>query len=135
MLRRCGVDARIDTRDPRKLIVEATQSVRVEGLSLGLPQLAKQRARVHIVYDSLETLNEVRRSDQINRTRWALEVLGDQARRDLLETGRLRIDHPDISLDELGQMMEPPATRHTMCGRLRRLHQEALKRASDSPQP
>lgn len=135
MLRRCGVEARIDASDLRKLNVEATQSARMKELALHLPQLAKQRAKIHTNYDSLETLNQVRRSEQINRTRWALDVVGDQAHLDLREAGRLRIDHPDISLDELGQMMEPPASRHTVCGRLRRLHHKASKMASNSTQP
>lgn len=51
----------------------------------------------------------------------ALEILGGDAPDHLAHVGRLRIEHPSDSLDELGRMAEPPMSKHAVAGRLRRL--------------
>ncbi|MBE7192279.1 MAG: DNA-binding protein WhiA [Gordonia polyisoprenivorans] len=52
----------------------------------------------------------------------AFEILDDTAvSADLAAAGRLRLAHPGISLDALGRLADPPATKDTIAGRLRRL--------------
>ena len=49
----------------------------------------------------------------------------------LLEAGRLRLEHKQASLEELGQLADPPMTKDAVAGRIRRLLAMADKRAAD----
>jgi DNA-binding protein WhiA len=55
------------------------------------------------------------------RVEQALEILGDTAPEHLASTGRLRMQHRSASLEELGQLADPPMTKDAVAGRLRRL--------------
>jgi DNA-binding protein WhiA len=44
----------------------------------------------------------------------------DPAPPKLRQVAQLRVDNPEASLVELGQMMTPPITKHAVAGRLRR---------------
>jgi len=55
------------------------------------------------------------------RAQRALEILGDKAPAHFVEIARLRIQHPDLSLEDLGRLAEPPLTKHAAAGRLRRV--------------
>ncbi|PZS40722.1 MAG: DNA-binding protein WhiA [Pseudonocardiales bacterium] len=55
------------------------------------------------------------------RVHRALEVLGDDIPDHLLIAGRLRLQHHQASLDELGQLADPPMTKDAIAGRIRRL--------------
>jgi DNA-binding protein WhiA len=55
------------------------------------------------------------------RVQRALEVLDQDIPEHLLVAGRLRLDHPQASLDELGRLADPPMTKDTIAGRIRRL--------------
>lgn len=55
------------------------------------------------------------------RVEQVLEILGDTAPEHLAYTGRLRIQHRSASLEELGQLADPPMTKDAVAGRLRRL--------------
>jgi DNA-binding protein WhiA len=61
----------------------------------------------------------------------ALEILGDEAPDHLSQAGALRIAHGQASLEELGQLADPPMTKDAIAGRIRRLLTMADKRASD----
>jgi DNA-binding protein WhiA len=61
----------------------------------------------------------------------ALEILGEQAPGHLVEAGRLRLEHKQASLEELGQLADPPMTKDAVAGRIRRLLALADKRAAD----
>lgn len=61
----------------------------------------------------------------------ALEILGQEAPEHLLSAGRLRIEHSNASLEELGALADPPMTKDAVAGRIRRLLAMADKRASD----
>lgn len=61
----------------------------------------------------------------------ALEILGDEVPQHLLAAGRLRAEHTQASLEELGQLAEPPMTKDAVAGRIRRLLHMADKRAAD----
>ena len=51
----------------------------------------------------------------------ALEVLGDDVPGHLASAGRLRLDHRQASLEELGALADPPLTKDAIAGRIRRL--------------
>jgi hypothetical protein len=61
----------------------------------------------------------------------ALEILGPDAPDHLLLAGRLRLEHKQASLEELGALADPPMTKDAVAGRIRRLLALADKRAAD----
>ncbi|HEY9525015.1 MAG TPA: DNA-binding protein WhiA, partial [Thermopolyspora sp.] len=63
------------------------------------------------------------------RVQRALEILGDDAPEHLVIAGRLRVEHKQASLEELGQIADPPLTKDAIAGRIRRLLAMADKRA------
>ncbi len=65
------------------------------------------------------------------RVHRAMEILGDDIPDHLREAGRLRVEHKQASLEELGQLASPPMTKDAVAGRIRRLLAMADKRASD----
>jgi DNA-binding protein WhiA len=65
------------------------------------------------------------------RVRRALELLADDIPEHLLAAGKLRLEHTQASLEELGQLADPPMTKDAVAGRIRRLLHMADKRAAD----
>ena len=65
------------------------------------------------------------------RVERAFEILGDDVPEHLREAGRLRLEHKQASLEELGQLADPPLTKDAVAGRIRRLLATADKRAED----
>jgi len=65
------------------------------------------------------------------RVQRALEILGDEIPDHLREAGTLRLEHKQASLEELGQLAQPPMTKDAVAGRIRRLLAMADKRAED----
>jgi DNA-binding protein WhiA len=61
----------------------------------------------------------------------ALEILADEAPNHLTSAGRLRLEHRQASLEELGALADPPLTKDAIAGRIRRLLALADKRARD----
>lgn len=61
----------------------------------------------------------------------AMEILADDIPDHLLVAGRLRLEHQQASLEELGALADPPMTKDAIAGRIRRLLALADKRASD----
>ncbi|MBO0840622.1 MAG: DNA-binding protein WhiA [Sciscionella sp.] len=61
----------------------------------------------------------------------ALEILGEEAPEHLVSAGNLRLLNRQASLEELGQLAEPPMTKDAVAGRIRRLLAMADKRAKD----
>jgi cell division protein WhiA len=61
----------------------------------------------------------------------AMELLADDAPDHLLAAGRLRLEHAQASLEELGSLAEPPMTKDAVAGRIRRLLAMADKRAEE----
>ena len=61
----------------------------------------------------------------------ALEILADDAPNHLTSAGRLRLEHRQASLEELGALADPPLTKDAIAGRIRRLLALADKRARD----
>jgi DNA-binding protein WhiA len=63
------------------------------------------------------------------RVERALELLGPEAPDHLVAAGQLRLKHRQASLEELGQLADPPMTKDAVAGRIRRLLAMADKRA------
>ena len=61
----------------------------------------------------------------------AMEILADDIPDHLLVAGRLRLEHQQASLEELGALADPPMTKDAIAGRIRRLLALADKRAAD----
>ncbi|MDA3022292.1 MAG: DNA-binding protein WhiA [Actinomycetota bacterium] len=65
------------------------------------------------------------------RVQRALEILGAEVPEHLAVAGRLRLQHQQASLEELGALADPPMTKDAIAGRIRRLLALADKRALD----
>ena len=65
------------------------------------------------------------------RVERALEILGDEVPDHLKQAGALRLEHKQASLEELGQLHDPPLTKDAIAGRIRRLLAMADKRAEE----
>ncbi|WP_043498145.1 DNA-binding protein WhiA [Georgenia sp. SUBG003] len=65
------------------------------------------------------------------RVERAFEILGDDVPDHLVSAGRLRLAHKQASLEELGQLSDPPLTKDAVAGRIRRLLAMADKRAHE----
>jgi cell division protein WhiA len=65
------------------------------------------------------------------RVERALEILGDEVPDHLKMAGSLRVEHKQASLEELGQLHDPPLTKDAIAGRIRRLLAMADKRAQE----
>jgi DNA-binding protein WhiA len=66
-----------------------------------------------------------------SRVERALEILGDEVPEHLRDAGHLRLEHKQASLEELGQLADPPMTKDAVAGRIRRLLAMADKRATN----
>ncbi|WP_156250708.1 DNA-binding protein WhiA [Pseudactinotalea terrae] len=69
------------------------------------------------------------------RVQRAFEILGDEVPDHLQQAGRLRLEHKQASLEELGQLADPPMTKDAVAGRIRRLLAMADKKANDDGIP
>ncbi|RJN31360.1 DNA-binding protein WhiA [Nesterenkonia natronophila] len=69
------------------------------------------------------------------RVERALEILGDEVPEHLEYAGKLRLQHKQASLDELGRLAEPAMTKDAVAGRIRRLLAMADKLAEDKGIP
>ena len=61
----------------------------------------------------------------------ALELLGGDIPGHLTTAGRLRLEHRQASLEELGQLADPPLTKDAVAGRIRRLLAMADRKAEE----
>ena len=65
----------------------------------------------------------------------ALEILGDSVPEHLAAAGRLRVEHRQASLEELGRLADPPMTKDAVAGRIRRLLSMADRKAKQDGIP
>ncbi len=65
------------------------------------------------------------------RVERALEILAEEVPDHLRQAGSLRLEHKQASLEELGQLHDPPLTKDAIAGRIRRLLAMADKRAEE----
>jgi len=69
------------------------------------------------------------------RVQRAMEILGDSVPEHLRVAGELRMLHKQASLEELGQLHNPPLTKDAVAGRIRRLLALADKVAAEQGVP
>lgn len=69
------------------------------------------------------------------RVERALAILGDEVPDHLVTAGELRVAHRQASLEELGQLANPPMTKDAVAGRIRRLLSMADRRAAETGEP
>ncbi|NEE02185.1 DNA-binding protein WhiA [Phytoactinopolyspora halotolerans] len=65
------------------------------------------------------------------RVERALEILAEDVPEHLRVAGELRLKHKQASLEELGQLADPPMTKDAIAGRIRRLLAMADRKAAD----
>ncbi len=65
------------------------------------------------------------------RVERALEILGGEVPDHLLSAGRVRLEHKQASLEELGSLHDPVLTKDAIAGRIRRLLATADRRAHE----
>ncbi|WP_338892433.1 DNA-binding protein WhiA [Rhodococcus sovatensis] len=69
------------------------------------------------------------------RVERALLILGEDVPDHLAAAGSLRVQHRQASLEELGQLADPPMTKDAVAGRIRRLLSMADRKAKDTGIP
>jgi DNA-binding protein WhiA len=69
------------------------------------------------------------------RVERALEILADDVPEHLRLAGQLRLEHKQASLEELGQLSDPPMTKDAVAGRIRRLLAMADRKAAENGIP
>lgn len=69
------------------------------------------------------------------RVERALNILGAEVPDHLADAGALRVQHRQASLEELGQLADPPMTKDAVAGRIRRLLSMADRKAKDTGIP
>ena len=69
------------------------------------------------------------------RVERALDILADTVPNHLAAAGRLRVEHRQASLEELGRLAEPPMTNDAVAGRIRRLLSMADRKAKQDGIP
>jgi len=65
------------------------------------------------------------------RVQRAMQILGDNVPEHLRIAGELRVQHKQASLEDLGQLHDPPLTKDAVAGRIRRLLAMADKMAAE----
>ena len=69
------------------------------------------------------------------RVERALQILGDTVPDHLAAAGKLRVEHHQASLEELGRLSDPPMTKDAVAGRIRRLLSMADRKAKQEGIP
>ena len=69
------------------------------------------------------------------RVERALNILGDTVPDHLSAAGKLRVEHRQASLEELGRLADPPMTKDAVAGRIRRLLSMADRKAKQDGIP
>lgn len=146
---RLGVSARArEVRGIHRVVIKEADSISGMLAAIGAAKTVenweslRQRRETRATANRLVNFDDanLRRSAQAAvtacaRVERALEILGDQAPEHLRYAGRLRLEHREASLDELGRHAEPPMTKDAVAGRIRRLLALADKRAQETGVP
>ena len=111
---------------------------------MGAPEAFKVWAERRSRRESRGTANRLANFDDANlrrsaraavaaaaRVERALHILGDDVPDHLAAAGSLRVQHRQASLEELGQLADPPMTKDAVAGRIRRLLAMADRRAEE----
>ena len=123
---------------------DVTTAPKLDPIDPSQSKSAADRAASFVSREVLASANRLANFDDANlrrsaraavaagaRVERALEILGDEVPDHLRAAGLLRIENKQASLEELGQMHEPPLTKDAVAGRIRRLLATADKRAAE----
>src|SRR3984957_18390376 len=83
-------------------------------------------------FDAANPRRSARAAARVER---ALEILGDTVPNHLAAAGKLRVEHRQASLEELGRLADPPMTKDAVAGRIRRLLSMADRKAKQEGIP
>jgi DNA-binding protein WhiA len=143
--RRLGVVAKArEVRDLFRVVVREGEAIAAMLTQMGAHTQVLKWEELRLRREVRATANRLANFDDANlrrsaqaavaagaRVARALEILGDDIPDHLLYAGRLRLEHKQASLDELGHLADPPMTKDAVAGRIRRLLAMADKKASD----
>lgn len=137
MARRLGVDTDISTSGSHgnEITIPAIAHIAAMLTLVGAPvtagrttRISASRPRTATPVSTRQNFNAANRDRSLSaaavmthRITQALDVLGARVPLHLAEAGRLRMSHPDLSLLELGKLAQPPVSKDTIAGRIRRL--------------
>ena len=147
--RRLGVQAKArDVRGTDRVVVRDGDAIAVLLTRLGAHEALMAWEDRRLRREVRATANRLANFDDANlrrsaraavaagaRVARALEILEQDAPEHLLSAGRLRIEHANASLEELGALADPPMTKDAVAGRIRRLLAMADKHAHDTGIP
>ena len=133
-----------EVRQADRVVVRDGEAIATLLTAVGAVQTAalwqerRERKEVRATANRLANFDDanLRRSAQAAvaagaRVERALEILGEDVPEHLLYAGRLRLEHKQASLDELGRLADPPMTKDAIAGRIRRLLSTADRRAAE----
>ena len=140
---RLGINAKSrEIRNVHKVIIRDDDAIASMLSVMGAPntlvewEKLRQQREVRATANRLVNFDDanLRRSAQAAvaacaRVERALEILGEDIPEHLRYAGRLRLEHREASLDELGALAVPPITKDAVAGRIRRLLAMADKEA------
>ena len=143
--RRFDISAKArEVRGADRVVVRDGEAIGVLLERMGAPEAFKVWAERRSRRESRGTANRLANFDDANlrrsaraavasgaRVERAFEILGEDVPSHLAEAGRLRLEHKQASLEELGQYSDPPLTKDAVAGRIRRLLAMADKRAQE----
>lgn len=143
--RRMGIAAKSrDVRGVDRVVIRDAESIAAMLTKMGAHQSVltwedrRMRREVRASANRLANFDDanLRRSARAAvaagaRVERALEILGDDAPEHLVAAGKLRMQHRQASLEELGNQADPPLTKDAVAGRIRRLVALADRRAAE----
>ncbi|RBP98010.1 DNA-binding protein WhiA [Bifidobacterium aemilianum] len=141
MARRLGVTAKArQLRSSERVTLKDPDSIERMLILMGAPRSAREWTGKRSDGEARGKANRLANFDDANmrrsakaaaeageKVRQAFKILGDDIPDNLRAAGKLRLDHPDASLEELGRLADPPITKDAIAGRIRRLLQLADK--------
>jgi len=143
--RRLGVPSKArEVRGVDRVVVRDGEAISQLLGHMGAPEVATQWDERRARREVRGTANRLANFDDANlrrsaraavaagaRVERAFEILGDDLPDHLRVAGELRLAHKQASLEELGQLADPPLTKDAVAGRIRRLLATADKLAAD----
>jgi DNA-binding protein WhiA len=142
---RLGISAKTkDIRGGYRVVIRDADAISAYLLAIGAPNTLKEWIEARATREVRANANRLVNFDDANlrrsaaaavaacaRVDRAFEILGNDIPDHLAYAGKLRLEHRDASLDELGHFANPVMTKDAVAGRIRRLLAMADKRASD----
>ncbi|PZO98423.1 MAG: DNA-binding protein WhiA, partial [Corynebacterium urealyticum] len=141
--RRLGVSAKTkETRGADRVVVRDGEAIGALLTRMGAQETRLTWEKKRIAREAHDTSRRLDNFDDANlrrsaraavtaaaRVERAMVILGDEVPEHLADAGRLRVQHREASLEELGRLADPPMTKDAVAGRIRRLLSMADKRA------